>query len=357
MDLEFKPDFEEARQRWIAFWKGEKLDRPLVSVVVPKPGVEPVEKPPYASGADGNYKPVIDQLLAWARTHEFIGEAIPFFHVEFGPDHFSSLLGADLKFHPDSQGTSWCVPFIKDWDGAHIRFQPDCLWYKRTVEFIRALRARCDGKILLAGPTLVAGLDCLAAIRGVENLLMDLLLVPDKVKTALRDVCCAYEEILKALSAELGVEEYGSINRHGMYSPGKINIPQCDFSCMISPEMFEEFEVPSLVWESKLLDSVEYHLDGPGALVHLPTICKITDIDVIQWVPGSGEAEKKDWTELYEKIDSFGKGQILWGDAERIKYLARKLRSRQLFFVTKARSRKEAESLLRELESIERRKR
>ncbi len=60
MDLEFKPDFEETRQRWAAFWNGEKLDRPLVSIVIPKPGVEPVEKPPYTSGADGNFKPVID---------------------------------------------------------------------------------------------------------------------------------------------------------------------------------------------------------------------------------------------------------------------------------------------------------
>ncbi len=212
------------------------------------------------------------------------------------------------------------------------------------------MRARCDGKLLLAGPTLVAGLDCLAAIRGVENLLMDLLLVPDKVEAALKDVCYAYKEILEALSIELGVKEYGNINRHGMYSFGKINVPQCDFSCMISTEMFKKFEVPCLMQEAKILNSVEYHLDGPGALVHLPIICKIANIDVIQWVPGSGEAEKKDWTELYKKIDNFGKGQILGGDQERIKRFLKELKSRKLFFVTEARSRKEAKHFLRELE-------
>ena len=351
MDLEFKPDFEETRQRWTAFWNGEKLDRPLVSIIVPKPGVKPIEKPPYTAGANGNFEPVIDQILGWVRTHEFLGEAIPFFYVEFGPDHFSSLLGAELKFNPGSWGTSWCVPFVKDWDDVRIQFRPDCFWYKRTIEFVKALRARCDGKLLLAGPTLVGGLDCLVAIRGVENLLMDLLLVPDKVKAALKDVCYAYKEILEALSAELGVKEYGSINRHGMYSFGKIDVLQCDFSCMISPEMFKEFEVPCLIQEAKALDSVEYHLDGPGALVHLSTICEIADIDVIQWVSGSGEAEKKDWIELYKKIDNFGKGQILWADQERIKYLARRLKLRKLFFITEAKSRKEAEHFLLELES------
>ena len=33
MQLEFKPDFEEARQRWSAYWNGES-DRPLVASVI-----------------------------------------------------------------------------------------------------------------------------------------------------------------------------------------------------------------------------------------------------------------------------------------------------------------------------------
>ena len=97
MELEFKRDFEDVGRRWEAFWKGENT-RPLIAAILPRQGVAPVEKPPYASGADGNFEPVIDQLLRWAETHEFLGEAIPFYYLEFAADHFAALLGADLVF-------------------------------------------------------------------------------------------------------------------------------------------------------------------------------------------------------------------------------------------------------------------
>ena len=348
MELEFKPDIAETQARWTAFWKGEHLERPLLSIVLPKPGVEPIEKPAYTAGADGDFEPVIDQLLAWAATHEFLGEAIPFFYLEFCPDHFSSLLGGDIQFLPNSSGTSWLVPFVDDWDAAEIKFQRDSFWWQRTAAFARALRARCDGKLLIAAPTLVAGLDCLAAIRGTQELMLDMALRPDKIKTALQAVNAAHTEILDALSVELGYDEFGSINRHGMYCRDKISVPQCDCSTMISPRMFQEFQVPCLVHEMQNLDAVEYHLDGPGALKHLPALCEIDEIDVIQWVPGSGEAEKKDWTELYQEIDTRGKGQILWvRDHDQIRHIWDEFQSRKLFFVTSASSVKEAEDLIR----------
>ena len=349
MELEFKPDFTAVQARWDAFWRGERLARPMVSITAPKPGRQPAEKPPYTSGAEGDFQPVIDQLLAWADSCLFLGDALPFFYLEFGPDHFSSFLGADLKFHADSPGTSWAVPFVRDWDDAEIRFRPESFWWRRTVEFIRALRARCDGKLLLAAPTLVAGLDCLAAIRGVENLLLDLAACPEKIHAALKAVCRAYDKILAALASELDYARCGSINRHGMYCRGKIAVPQCDFSCMISPAMFAEFELPCLRHEAAALDAVEYHLDGPGALRHLPALCALEGLDVIQWVPGAGEADERDWSDLYRRIDALGKGQILSCSQEQFRAFAREFRSPQLFLKTSASSRDEA---LRYLDSL-----
>jgi len=247
---------------------------------------------------------LICRLLAWAETHEFLGDAIPFYWVEFGPDHFSALLGAELKFDTVLGNTSWCVPFAENWDEINIKFQKDNFWYKR---------------------------------------------IPEKVKKALKDVISAYRAITEALSVEFGVEEYGSMSRHGMYSPGKINVQQCDFSCMISSEMFMEFEIPHLIQEAKVLDNSEYHLDGPGAIKHLPAICQVEDIDVIQWVPGAGEPSGKNWLPLYKEIDALGKGQILFANQEEIKRLLTELKSHKLFFVTEAKTKKEAEVFLHEL--------
>ena len=85
----YKPDIDAAKQRWGTFWNGTNK-RPMLSAILPKDGVKPIEKPPYAVGHDGNFAPVLDQLEGWAETHEFLGEAIPYFYLEFAPDHFSS---------------------------------------------------------------------------------------------------------------------------------------------------------------------------------------------------------------------------------------------------------------------------
>ena len=92
MQLEFKPDFDSARQRWDSLWKGVNT-RPLMLMVVPKAGVKAAEPPRYMSWFDGPFDPVIDQLLAWAQTHEFLGESIPSFCLHFGADTMAGYLG------------------------------------------------------------------------------------------------------------------------------------------------------------------------------------------------------------------------------------------------------------------------
>jgi 5-methyltetrahydrofolate--homocysteine methyltransferase len=194
----------------------------------------------------------------------------------------------------------------------------------------------------------------LAAVRGVERLLVDLVTAPGKVKAALDRASAAYEDAVAELSRELGVAESGHVTRHGMYSPGYIEVLQCDFSCMISPEMFREFELPRLRREAALLSAAEYHLDGPDAVRHLEAVAEVEEIGVIQWQPGAGEAASVDWTPLHRQIDELGKGQVMFADRGRALAMARELGSNMLFFRTDAASRREAEALLRELEAARR---
>ncbi len=349
MQLEFKKDFEIAVECWTGLWAG-KNTRPAVSAILPKPGAVPVNKPGYASGAREDFEPIIDQLLAWASTHDFLADAIPFYYLEFAADHFAALLGADLKFSETEPG-GWAVPFVRDLNRAEIHFDRDRYWWKRTVEFAEALRARCDGKLLIASNTLVSNLDALTAIYGSENVLIAMVDNPNAVHSALSQIDQAHEDILEALAELLDYSRFGSINRHGMYSTGRVNVPQCDFSCMISPDMFREFVVPYLTKEMQRLDSVEYHLDGPDAIKHLEALCEIGKLDLIQWVPGAGQGEQQDWTELFDHIDALGKGQIRSGCPSVVKELWQKYRSRKLFFGLQAQSQAEVEDCLAELES------
>ncbi len=344
MKLETKPDFEAAQNQWELFWQ-HKSPRPMIRGQILKPGKEPVKKPPYASGHDGNFQPVIDQLLKWADAYEFVGEAIPFFYLEFAADHFSSLLGVELEFHEGQQG-GWPVHCMEDIDDADIRFRPECKWWERTVEFAQALKKDLDGKILIASPTLVANLDALAAMRGPQNLIFDLMDKPDSVKRALDQITAAHKEVLDAFAELFEFDKWGSINRHGLYTKGAINVAQCDISAMLSPDMFEEFAFPYIETEFSRYSGGEYHLDGPEAIKHLEMLCQLKRLDVVQWIAGSGEAAEKDWTWLYEKIDRLGKGQWRGGSIDQVRKMIQEYDSRQLVLNVENASRSEIEDLI-----------
>jgi len=350
MKLEFKPDFEVARGNWIAYWKNENK-RPPIWVVTPKQGVAPVDLPAYLAGHDGNFDPIVDQVLSWAESHEFVGDAIPNYYAEFGPDSFASFLGADLRFLPRQQ-TSWSVPFVDEWDDIEIKFQRDGYWWQMTEAFIKALRARCDGKLLITPPALAANLDALAAIRGAEKLLLDLVEVPEKINYALSRVCDAHSEIMQAYAELTDFDAYGTVNCEKYYSPGRQSRPQCDISCMISGDMFREFVIPSLEREAADMENVVYHLDGPEAVRHLDALLEMDWLDAVDFIPGENGIGR-DWSKTYKKIIAKGKGykQMVF-DHMNLKRICENPPSRKIFFVTAASTKTEAEELIADIIKI-----
>lgn len=334
MQLEFKPDFEIARARWRRYWAEGCSDRPVVHIVLPKPGSELIPRPVAYHILRTNLDDFADSVLKWAASLEWLGEAIPAYQVAFAPDHAALLLGAEMEVHPDSPETVWIKPFLNRYD-QEIRFQFDGKYWELTVACIRALRKRCDGRLIVFGPNLQGGLDALAAIRGAEQLLFDLFERPDDVKGALARIDRAVRDMRAALADELDCKTIGSVTRHGMYCSGVLDVPQCDFSAMVSPEMFREFGLPSLQHDCAALDAAEYHLDGPNAIRHLPAIAEIRKIRAIQWQPGVGNATLQDWSALYHQIDQLGLGQIRSGCRAEVHALWSALQQRHLLFIAK----------------------
>ena len=358
MQLEFKPEFEQTRARWRRFWKGETLDSPMLFCLIPRGGSPPAPYPNGLTFRTGDLARPLDGAEAWARSYEFFGDAIPFISPQFGPDHFALLLGADLKVHPDSPRTGWMIPCVKDWDDASLEPDWNGRWWNRTIECLRAMRARFDGRLIVNPPNLQGGLDCLCALRGVEPLLMDLVEAPEKIDAAIGRVNRAFDAVLKALYAEMDLPRYGNSTRHGMFCEEPAGLPQCDFSCMINDDMFRRFGLPAIAHEARAFAQAEYHLDGPGAIRHLESICAIPEISIIQWQPGAGAGEQKDWWDLHLRIDALGKGQVIHTRNRAMQLRAwRELKQRNQFFSTGADSHDEAQRLLDDLEKIGKEKR
>lgn len=346
MELEYKSDFQLAADNWKKFWKNE-LGRPVLKITAPKDEARPVPYPKSYNYIDKSVNDWMDAVEDYFENNLFIAEAIPAYIISFAPDNFSSFLGADIQWNENSRGTNWVVPFVKDWDDKEIKFDPESRWWQKTLEVVSAFRKRFDGKAIVVPPHLQGGLDCLSAIRGVNELLMDIIDCPEKIKRALDQVSIAIKQVRNAYQ-EILDPDIGYVNRHLMYSDQMIDVPQCDFSCMISPAMFEEFQMPVLEKELEDLGPVDYHLDGPGAIQHLEDICALDKIKVIQWQPGAGEAAEKDWWDLYKKIDDLGKGIFFYGPnaIKNTKRACQELKTKQIFADIICLSEKQANQLL-----------
>jgi 5-methyltetrahydrofolate--homocysteine methyltransferase len=99
------------------------------------------------------------------------------------------------------------------------------------------------------------------------------------------------------------------------WAPGRVAKLQCDFSAMISPQMFRDFVAPYLRRQCQRLDHTFYHLDGPGATGHLSALLEIPELGGIQWTPGAGAPGVQDavWWPMYHQIEKAGKRLFLLG--------------------------------------------
>jgi hypothetical protein len=76
---------------------------------------------------------------------------------------------------------------------------------------------------------------------------------------------------------------------------------------MLSQEMFDRHIVPILEEQGRHLDHAIYHVDGPGAVRHVPSITSIESIHAVNWIPGEGHGPMGRWAELLRDIQERGK--------------------------------------------------
>lgn len=346
--LAFKPDFEAAQQRWLAFWNQDLIDRPCCVVTAPRDpaaGVPP--RPPYMAGAREPFGPVITRILENAAATWWGGEAMPCYTPSFGPDMFAAWLGADLQFDDHNYGTNWVVPCIENWEhDLPIRLDPDNYWWRRMLDFCAALAAAFEGKMLVAHLDLHSNMDALSAMRGPQQLCIDMMDVPETIDRAVANVSSLYRVIYDELYSAGAMARYGTTGWHPAYHPVKTNTIQCDFAALIGPEHFRRFVMPALEAEAAYLEHTVYHYDGPECLVHLDDICSIPGLDCIQWTTGARNKPFVEWLDLLQTIQS--KGVSLWipCNHESIKYFHRNLDPSMVYYTCRCASPAQGEEVL-----------
>jgi len=310
MPLEHVAHWEERLARQDAFWRCEIIDRPVVVMTAAKPRPEhPWPQPKsYASPRERwmDTEWVVATALASARNTDYFGDALPTAWPNLGPELFSAFFGMEMEYTAE---TSWGVPNLSDWAQADdLVLDKDSFYWNKLLEMTDALLEAGRGTYYVGITDMHPGGDAIAAFRDPMQLNLDLLDALDDVKRLLDRVNRAYFEVFDFYYDKLAAAGQAITSWPGIASTKKWYVPSNDFSCMVSPEMFDDVFLPGITEECRHMEASIYHLDGPGALRHLDSLLGIPELNAIQWVYGAGNGRASDWFHVYQQCQEAGKG-------------------------------------------------
>lgn len=293
VEMEGMPHFEMAMKRVYAWYENEIIDRPPIRFMAHNAFLEAATEDISKLTKEGKkawWFDVETQVELFVKSIEgrtFHGETFPVYFPNLGPDVYSAFYGVELEF---GEVTSWSIPFVRDWDDIDkLKLDMNNQYYKKLEELTQHALERSSGKFLVGYTDLHPGLDCVAAWRDPQQLCIDMIDSPEQVKRladlAIVDFVTIYDRFDDILKAHNQL----SVSWMGIPSYGRMHIPSCDFSTMISPAFFREFGLPILESEVKTMTHNIFHMDGRGVARHVDMILSVPEVHAIQWVQGVGD--------------------------------------------------------------------
>ena len=257
------------------------------------------------------------RYLDWYVAHSCLkADILPVANTQLGPGSLAAILGARLEAGEDTiwirQQTSTDAEFDKQ----------DSLQLHKDL--LRACKQRAQGHYYVGMPDLMEGLDVLAALRGTDQVLLDTVMHPEELERELQQVNDIYFQVFDELYDIIREGDEMAFCYFSLWAPGKCSKLQSDISTMISEDDFRRFVVPYIREQCQRIPYTLYHLDGVGALRHLPALLEIEELDAIQWTPGVGQPQGGDpkWYDLYRRILNAGKSVMAcWVKPEELRPL------------------------------------
>ncbi|UCH33660.1 MAG: hypothetical protein JSV65_13965 [Armatimonadota bacterium] len=350
MGLLYKPDWEETKERYLAWWAGAYFGRCALAVTAPRADARDA-KPPTAPSDPVQRWTDLDYIAALNdyqhATTFYGGEAFPIWHGGY-PGHTAipAFLGCPITL---DHTTGWWDAILDapDWDVTALEIDPDNRWWQFTGGLLHTAAQAAAGKSIPSIGAFGGSGDTLAALRETGRLLYDVVDHPDRVLAAelhlMRQWCEVYDEFHGIIRAAA----QGSTCWFPLWSPGRFYASQCDFSYMISPRMFRDLFLPAIEVQTRFLDHAVYHLDGIGAFAHLPALLEVPGIQAIQVLPGAGKPSPLHYLEVLKHVQAGGRNLHISIPAEEVETALSLLSARGLFIDTSCRTEEEARDLLR----------
>ena len=364
MDCAWKANWDETKRRLCDWWNhtGLAVGGSAWAIGDAAEAHEVVEPVPQAGSVEQSYTDV-----EWRTRHNhrvlsqqcFGADVLPVANTDIGPGSLALFIGSKPGFSPQ---TVWFEPCMADDDEPEnrppLRFDPRNRWWKITEATLRRCAELGRGKYMVGCPDLIENIDILAALRGPQRLLADMIeragWVSRKVAEINRVWFEAYERIYEIISLADGGAAFGAFR---LWGPGRTAKVQCDASAMFSPEMFERFVVPALTAQCEWLDCSMFHLDGHQCIRHLDALLGIDALDAIEWTPDPRVPRGGDpcWYDLYRRILAAGKSvQAVGIKPHEIVPLLDAVGGRGMYILTTIESQAQAKSILKTVEPYRR---
>lgn len=305
----WKENLEETKRHYVDWWNGRGIVLNMWEHF--QNGVAPhadVPMPPAPKSLDQKWfdpKWRAD-YLDWYVAHSCLkADMLPVANTQLGPGSLAAILGGVFEGGED---TIWIHPDPNYTDD--IKFDPENPAYLLHKELLRAVKAKAQGHYFTGMPDLMEGLDVLAAIKGTDKVLLDTVMQPEVLEQqmqAINDIYFrVYDELYDIIKEDNGEMAFCYFSS---WAPGRMSKLQSDISTMISEADYLRFVQPFIRQQCQKIDYTLYHLDGVGALHHLPAILDIKELNAIQWTPGVGEPQggSPKWYDLYRRMLAAGK--------------------------------------------------
>jgi 5-methyltetrahydrofolate--homocysteine methyltransferase len=313
MNTTYIPDWQRVYDRFEEWWHCADVKKPLMRLIASgkKGKCVSLETPNEPSFLYLNPYYIVTDYRNFCENHYFLSDAYPNVNVDLGPGSMALYLGAEPKFTRD---TVWYKEFMNNPEGFnYLSFDANNKWWLKHQEIVRETVKLANDDFYVNIPDIIENIDILSALRGSQNLCLDIIDEDETVKQGIEKIDTLYftyyDAFYDMVKSPEGIVSYTVFNILGK---GKIAKIQCDFSALISPEMFRAFVQPSLRKQCRELNCSLYHLDGPDAIKHVEALMEIKELNALQWTCGAGKPDggSEQWYPIYDKVHDAGKA--LW---------------------------------------------
>ncbi|TSA31580.1 MAG: hypothetical protein D4R65_10940 [Verrucomicrobiaceae bacterium] len=299
-------DIAPILKRFDAWYANDMADRPPVTFMwVGRDDAPPpdLEFDPKRCLVDGAFRLSLFEKMLPLRA--FPGDSFPMFSGGITADHNGTVFGLKLDC---SRESVWAVHFLENVrDAMNLEFSFDNPYWASMREATDLSLERGNGKWIttLCCHGGVNG-DILVALRGPENLCMDVMDDPEGVRLAANRLSSFYPKIYDDIRDRLLAHD-SPVTAEGELSRRRTGRIGCDFLCLLSEQMARDTVYESIESDINSLEQCYFHLDSEGSLRHLDFILGQPRVAGIQWVYGVNRGPAVKWADVYTRIQKAGK--------------------------------------------------